>query len=64
MSIPGNRLRDNWFMGSGPVKVATLGELLERLEGFADSFKLTDDKGNPIEIRMGDRRIIFQTQKP
>lgn len=50
--IPGNCLRDNWFMGPAPIQIKTLGDLILRTEGFCLNFKLTDGNGNDLTIRM------------
>ncbi len=53
-----NGLSDNWFMGTQPVQIRTLGELLEKIEGFSPDFKLTDNSGNELTLRMGERGIL------
>lgn len=57
--IPGNFLDDNWYMGTKPIQIKTLGDLLERTRGLSLEFDLVDKNGNSLTLRMGDKVLII-----
>lgn len=60
MPIPGNHLRDNWYMGTQPVDIKTLADLRDRTEGFTGKYKLSDSRGNNLTLRIGDNGLIIE----
>ena len=54
MALPGNSLRDNWYMGNLPVTVKTWGDLVERMDGFSPAIELVNENGGSITLRMSD----------
>ena len=59
MTLPGNHIEDNWYMGQQAIKIPTLSELKESIEGFGGNFKLQDKEGNDLTIRMGKKGILI-----
>ena len=57
--IPGNNLRDNWFMGAQPVEINTISDLLNKIIGFNENFKLRDKKGKSLTLKMGDEAGVL-----
>ena len=62
--IPGNFLDDNWYMGTKPIPIKTLGELIDRTRKLSPDFYLVDSNGNSITLRMGDNSgvLIIESQ--
>lgn len=58
--MPGNRMRDNWYMGLQPKPVRTLKDLLDALSGgFNDNFKLQTENGEPVYVRMSSKKGVI-----
>lgn len=53
-------LEDNWYMGTKPVEIETLQDLIDRTYGFTKKYKLSDGHGNKLTIRMGKYELIIE----
>ena len=52
--IPGNHLDDNWYMVKAPNPLNSLQEFKDAIVDFSGSFKLQNEKGESIYIRMSN----------
>ena len=61
MTIPGNHLRDNWYMGTDPITINTLGDISERVvANLSSGMKIRGIDGRKITIRMAsDANVIL-----
>lgn len=58
--LPGNGLRDNWYLGRDPILVRDVGEFKSRCcDLLAATYKLQDPAGNSITVRMGDEGVLI-----
>ena len=60
MPIPGNGMRENWFMGPRAIVVDTLGDFDERVcVNLGPAFKLRSADGRAITVRMGSEAGVL-----
>lgn len=55
MPLPGNNIKDNWFMGGKFVNIDTLGDFIEKTEDFSGGYFLRDNDGNKLKMRISDK---------
>jgi len=57
--LPGNNLKDNWYMAHNPHPMFNLKDLLDSFDNFDTSFKIQNEEGKPIYIRMSGKAGVI-----
>ena len=57
--LPGNNLEDNWYMAHDPNPMFNLKDLLDSFDNFDTSFKIQNEEGKPIYIRMSGKAGVI-----